>query len=69
MSAGLIVGIVIAAVLVVVAAVNAAAETALTRISRARAEGLAADEHQNADAPDRQREERGQAKDQRFVGV
>ena len=50
MSAGLIVGIVIAAVLVVVAAVNAAAETALTRISRARAEGLAADEHQNADA-------------------
>ena len=50
MSAGLIVGAIVAAALVVIAAVSAAAETALTRISRARAEGLGADEQPNADA-------------------
>ncbi|MEM9468428.1 MAG: hemolysin family protein [Actinomycetota bacterium] len=50
MSAGLIVGAAVAAVLVLIAGVSAAAETALTRISRARAEGLAAEDHGSADA-------------------
>ncbi|MEM9202603.1 MAG: hemolysin family protein [Actinomycetota bacterium] len=50
MSAGVIAGGLVALVLVAVAAVSAAAETALTRISRARAEGLVADEYPNADA-------------------
>ena len=50
MSASLVAGALVAAVLVVIAAVSAAAETALTRISRARAEGLAADEQRDADA-------------------
>ncbi len=50
MSAGLLVGAIVAGVLVVIAAVSAAAETALTRISRPRAEGLLADEQRNAEA-------------------
>ena len=50
MSASLLLGALIAAALVLIAAVSAAAETALTRISRARAEGLAADEQRDADA-------------------
>ncbi len=43
MTSGLVVGLVVVVVLVVVAAFVAAGETALTRISRARAEGLAAE--------------------------
>lgn len=50
MSAGLVLWAAVALVLVLIAAVNAAAETALTRISRARAEGLLADERRHADA-------------------
>lgn len=50
MSAGLVVGALVATVLVLIAALSAAAETALTRISIARAEGLLADERPNADA-------------------
>lgn len=50
MSTGLLVGIPVAAALVVVAAIIAAAETALTRISRARAGGFDADEQAGAEA-------------------
>ena len=50
MSTGLLVGIIVAVALVIVAAFIAAAETALTRISRARAGGFDADENPGADA-------------------
>ena len=50
MSAGLLVGVVVTAALVVLAAVVAAAETALTRISRARAGGFDIEENPGAQA-------------------
>ena len=50
MTTGLLVGAIVAVLLVIVAAVSAAAETALTRISRARAEGLAADDNNGVEA-------------------
>ncbi|MEM8705306.1 MAG: hemolysin family protein [Actinomycetota bacterium] len=50
MSAGLLIGGLVTAVLVVIAGASAAAETALTRISRARAGGFDVDEHPGAPA-------------------
>ena len=50
MSAGLLAGSVVAAIFVVIAAASAAAETAMTRISRARAGGFDHEEHPGAAA-------------------
>ncbi|HCH80098.1 MAG TPA: hypothetical protein DFK16_04980, partial [Acidimicrobiaceae bacterium] len=50
MSTGLLIGSIVAAVFVVIAAASAAAETAMTRISRARANGFDHEEHPGAAA-------------------
>ena len=50
MSTGLLIGSIVAAVFVVIAAASAAAETAMTRISRARANGFDHEAHPGAAA-------------------
>ncbi|NDH84758.1 MAG: hypothetical protein EBY65_07810 [Acidimicrobiia bacterium] len=50
MSTGLLIGSIVGAVFVVIAAASAAAETAMTRISRARANGFDPEAHPGAAA-------------------